>query len=185
MYRYTTGTSPKTKEYKDVSKQAQYKDLGITFSPSCISFDISRQRQNGMKMFVFWFQLIAPWHESYYYTTYAMIFYVSLAILCTNCTHCCKSVVLLWTEFSFFLGNAVHSDKIDGLVQECSNSIANALEILQSSTKPLKCWLARTADRRWHKLFLFTIHCAKRCYTWPNFKYFVTGIAFKKLSCVL
>ena len=29
-------------------------------------------------------------------------------------------------------------DKIDGLVQECSNSIANALELLQSCTKPPK-----------------------------------------------
>ena len=26
---------------------------------------------------------------------------------------------------------------IDGLVQDCSNSIANALELLQSCTKPL------------------------------------------------
>ena len=26
---------------------------------------------------------------------------------------------------------------IDGLVQDCSNSIANALELLQSRTKPL------------------------------------------------
>ena len=28
---------------------------------------------------------------------------------------------------------------IDGLVQDCSNSIANALELLQSCTKPLIC----------------------------------------------
>ena len=30
-------------------------------------------------------------------------------------------------------------DDIDGLVQDCSNSIANALELLQSCTKPLIC----------------------------------------------
>ena len=29
---------------------------------------------------------------------------------------------------------------IDGLVQNCSNSIANALELLQSCTKPLICF---------------------------------------------
>ena len=28
--------------------------------------------------------------------------------------------------------------QIDGLVQDCSNSIANALELLQSCTKPSK-----------------------------------------------
>ena len=30
-------------------------------------------------------------------------------------------------------------DKIDGLVQDCSNSSANTLELLQSCTKPLRC----------------------------------------------
>ena len=30
---------------------------------------------------------------------------------------------------------------IDGLVQDCSNSIANALELLQSSTKQSVCLL--------------------------------------------
>ena len=29
-------------------------------------------------------------------------------------------------------------DKIDGLLQDCSNSIANALELLQFCTKPSK-----------------------------------------------
>ena len=29
-----------------------------------------------------------------------------------------------------------YKEKIDGLVQDCSNSIANALELLQSCTKP-------------------------------------------------
>ena len=29
-------------------------------------------------------------------------------------------------------------ERIDGLVQDCSNSIANALELLQSRTKPSK-----------------------------------------------
>ena len=28
---------------------------------------------------------------------------------------------------------------VDGLVQDCSNSIANALELLQSCTKPSMC----------------------------------------------
>ena len=32
------------------------------------------------------------------------------------------------------------SHEIDGLVQDCSNSIATALELLQSCTKPSKWW---------------------------------------------
>ena len=34
---------------------------------------------------------------------------------------------------------------IDGLVQDCSNSITNALKLLQSCTKPLICRLQMTA----------------------------------------
>ena len=34
-----------------------------------------------------------------------------------------------------------NTDEIDGLVQDCSNSIANALELLQSCTKPSKLCL--------------------------------------------
>ena len=30
----------------------------------------------------------------------------------------------------------MYADYIDGLVQDCSNSIANALELVQSCTKP-------------------------------------------------
>ena len=30
------------------------------------------------------------------------------------------------------------NDRIDGFVQDCSNSIANALELLQSRTKPFR-----------------------------------------------
>ena len=33
--------------------------------------------------------------------------------------------------------------QIDDLVQDCSNSIANALELLQSFTKPLKWCLTK------------------------------------------
>ena len=33
-------------------------------------------------------------------------------------------------------GSKIYRDDIDGLVQDCSNSIANAMELLQSSTKP-------------------------------------------------
>ena len=36
-----------------------------------------------------------------------------------------KNSTLFWPQTSF-----------DGLVQDCSNSIANALELLQSCTKP-------------------------------------------------
>ena len=33
--------------------------------------------------------------------------------------------------------------QIDGLVQDCSNSIASALELLQSCVKPLRCYYAK------------------------------------------
>ena len=35
-----------------------------------------------------------------------------------------------------WLKSLLQQDNIDGLVQDCSNSIANALELLQSCTKP-------------------------------------------------
>ena len=39
--------------------------------------------------------------------------------------------------------------KTDGSAQDCSNSIANALELLQSCTKPSKCtsWLTRPTQQ--------------------------------------
>ena len=46
---------------------------------------------------------------------------------------------------------------IDGLVQECSNSIAKALELLQSCTKPLICiqLLAEVPDENVYKSMWF------------------------------
>ena len=38
-----------------------------------------------------------------------------------------------WFDYSYWL-------HFEGLVQDCSNSIANALELLQSCTKPLICY---------------------------------------------
>ena len=53
---------------------------------------------------------------------------------------------------------------IDGLVQDCGNSIANALELLQSCTKPSICLLAKhcfhipltetSKVNQWEKYFL-------------------------------
>ena len=42
--------------------------------------------------------------------------------------------------------------EIDGLVQDCSNSIANALELLQSCTKPSIWWFntLRPEQNQWH-----------------------------------
>ena len=43
-----------------------------------------------------------------------------------------------------------NNTNIDGLVQDCSNSIVNALELLQSCTKPsISCWRVYSAS---HKL---------------------------------
>ena len=38
---------------------------------------------------------------------------------------------------------------IDGLVQDCSISIANALEIMQSCTKPLIYFIDNSAEQEW------------------------------------
>ena len=43
-------------------------------------------------------------------------------------------------QLKFTMFNHVY---IDGLAQDCSNSIANALELLQSWTKPSTCSLIR------------------------------------------
>ena len=47
------------------------------------------------------------------------------------------TVVKLWTQLHKYslIGKILHLG-IDGLVQDCSNSIANALELLQSCIKP-------------------------------------------------
>ena len=37
------------------------------------------------------------------------------------------------------------SNQIEGLAQDCSNSIANALELLQSCAKPSKCFIQQTS----------------------------------------
>ena len=42
---------------------------------------------------------------------------------------------------------------IDGLAQDCSNSIANAMELLQSCIKPLICLLHSA-----HSWLVFNIH---------------------------
>ena len=55
-----------------------------------------------------------------------------LDILQTNCK--ILDYVFASFLFNFFARNAGHI--IDGLLQDCSHSIANALRLLQSCTKP-------------------------------------------------
>ena len=43
------------------------------------------------------------------------------------------------TEASVYIGIEIDEYDTNGLVQDCSNSIANALELLQSCTKPSIC----------------------------------------------
>ena len=77
---------------------------------------------------------------------------------------CCSlfliSLLLRWSEFasqtkgshiSLSWGNRIN---IDGLVQDCSISIANALEILQSCTRPL-IWFVNTRTTVWGNLCVF------------------------------
>ena len=44
---------------------------------------------------------------------------------------------MIWDAMTFMWH--LCNEYIDGLVQDCSNSIANALELLQSCTKPSTC----------------------------------------------
>ena len=57
--------------------------------------------------------------------------------------------------------------QIDGLVQDRSNFIANALELLQSCTKPLKCIWFLSYDEKWvsHKLTAAYTLLAKKVVT--------------------
>ena len=63
----------------------------------------------------------------------------------------------------FWNGNSTatfHSGKqwqINGLVQDCSNSIANALELLQSCTKPWKCRMSNLRSQNTPHSSLFWV----------------------------
>ena len=50
-------------------------------------------------------------------------------IISTNTAEMCKWWKTYWKK-----------SQIDGLVQDCNNSIANTLDLLQSCTKPSKCY---------------------------------------------
>ena len=51
-----------------------------------------------------------------------------------------QSILKLWLDVWHVLLYTVNKD-IDGLVQDCSNSIASTLELLLSCTKPSICAL--------------------------------------------
>ena len=53
---------------------------------------------------------------------------------------CCTMIISL-LEIAFWTWNYSWIKHINGLVQDCSNSIANALELLQSCSKPSICQL--------------------------------------------
>ena len=49
---------------------------------------------------------------------------------------------------------AMVTEHVDGLVQDCSNSIANALELLQSCTKPsMLLWINLYIDQMQYTLW--------------------------------
>ena len=47
-----------------------------------------------------------------------------------------------------------HIDQVDGLAQDCSNSIANALELLQSYTKPSRWSMECFSHMLWRKIMM-------------------------------
>ena len=59
--------------------------------------------------------------------------------LAQDCSNSLKIINLRLQLWSYFINrpwNKIHALYIDGLAQDCSNSNANALELLQSCTKP-------------------------------------------------
>ena len=52
----------------------------------------------------------------------------------------------------------IYQPEIDDLVQDCSNSIANALELLHSCTKPLKCGGEMHSTKKQTRVLPFTEH---------------------------
>ena len=61
----------------------------------------------------------------------------------------------------------------DGLVQDCSNSSALAMELLQSCTKPSILLTLKTfinEKNHWWRYELFAKCCSKRCY-WSGWPY--------------
>ena len=58
--------------------------------------------------------------------------------------------ILIRTGNFFSLALNIVFDNCDGLVQDCSNSIANAQELLQSCTKPLE-WSYNKHERKWQR----------------------------------
>ena len=55
-------------------------------------------------------------------------------------------------------------DYFDGLVQDCSNSIGNALELLQSCTKPSIWWNG----------FILQNHSRKNAFFWSDYELTLT-----------
>ena len=51
------------------------------------------------------------------------------------------------TQIHSHVQASVRKNKVDHLVQDCSNSIANALELLQSYAMPSKWWVTMTHSR--------------------------------------
>ena len=58
------------------------------------------------------------------------------------------TICLNWTNDACFIYNINVWKHVDGLTQDCSNSIGNALELLQSCTKPLMWYFECSI---WHK----------------------------------
>ena len=75
---------------------------------------------------------------------------------------------------AFIIGNDMDSSTelafmlyIDGLVQDCSNSIANALELLQSCTKPSIWWNLALDPSRYGGILLLTHPDMVESCSWP------------------
>ena len=70
-------------------------------------------------------------------------------------------------------GNS-YEEHIDGLVQNCSYSIANALELLQSCTKPSISWCiwrisnSWEVNCKWHLFLHMYMYCMLDMHTWTN-----------------
>ena len=79
---------------------------------------------------------LSCWHFMGKYEDISAFSIISQHLNITACWNFSSLKTSEWLSLTAFLGTVGIKAHIDGLVQDCSNSIANSLELLQSCTKP-------------------------------------------------
>ena len=79
---------------------------------------------------------------------------INKSCMCLICVMICKNLQQLYRMFYLLMH---YDEQIHGLMQDCSNSIANALELLQSCTKS-SIWCGETTYMCW-SIWHVTVTC--------------------------